>query len=83
MDDETIDEFKDRVTRYYGRDFDQAFEGIKADFFVASPEQRVQWLRGYDNAIGLETRPSQDLAEMISKKRELHDIHNLLLRARR
>ncbi len=83
MDDETMDEYRDRITRYYNRDFEEAFEGVKRDFIKTRPETRIQWLRGWDSAIALESRPTRDQAEFIAKKRELNSLHELLTRSGR
>jgi ribosome modulation factor len=81
--DETMEEYRDRITRYYNSDFDEAFAGVKNDFVKASPEQRIQWLVGWDNAMSQETRITREHAEWISKKRELDQLHALLTRAGR
>jgi hypothetical protein len=83
MDDETMEEYRDRITRYYNSDFEQAFVGVKNNFLNASPEQRIQWMRGWDKALSQESRITKDHAEWISKRRELDDLHNLLKKAGR
>jgi len=81
--DETMEQFQDRITRYYNRDFEDAFGAIKDDFLKASPDQRRQWLHGWDRTLAMETRPTKQHAEWISKKRELDQLHSLLQRAGR
>jgi hypothetical protein len=82
-DIESMEEFAARVVRYRYDNFDEAFEGIKADFLSASPAQRKQWLEGWDASMSQETRVTKDHAEWITKKRELDDLHALLTRAGR
>ncbi|MGA8699099.1 MAG: hypothetical protein WB689_35770 [Xanthobacteraceae bacterium] len=83
MQDETMEEFRDRIVRYHGGDFDTAFQNLKNDFVKASPTTRIGWLQGWDNALAMETKVTKEHAEFITKRRELEDLHRLLERGGR
>ena len=83
MQDESMEEYRDRVVRYHNADFEDAFRNLKNDFVKAAPHQRIGWLQGWDNALSQEYRPSRDHAEWLAKRRELGDLHEVLKRAGR
>jgi ribosome modulation factor len=78
QDGESLEEYRDRIVRYHNADFEQAFQGVKYDFVNAPPEQRIQWLYGWDRALAQENRPTRDHAEWLSKRRELGDLHEAM-----
>jgi hypothetical protein len=63
---------------------DNVFDAFKSkEFFHYGPDMRIAVLSGWDRLMEQETKPTRDTAELISKKRELDDLHKLLERAGR
>jgi hypothetical protein len=79
---------KDPITRqleqspFYDQS-DDAFGAFKETFSVASPEWRLENLKGVDAWLSLEDRPTKDHARLLNMKRELQSIHDTMRKAGR
>jgi hypothetical protein len=63
---------------------DATWDQYKAKrFALMSASDRVRELKGVDNWLETQTRPTREHAAMWLKKRELENIHDALLRANR
>ena len=81
MEDVRIQELLDSVGKYFDGD---TFDRFKTEEFFRYPhDYRVQILMGWDRMMQQEIRPTRETASLISKKRELDDLHALLSRAGR
>jgi hypothetical protein len=80
-EDYRLHEVFDSLQKYAREDIFDAFK--TKEFFRYSPDMRVAVLSGWDRLMEQETKPSRATAELISKKRELDDLHNLLIRGGR
>ena len=75
---DSLDEFMTEIDTYHN-----GWEGYKAKFFQYPPDNRVIELTAFDALLEQEYAPTRQTAEYIQKRRELGDIHSLLLRGRR
>ena len=68
--------------RYLPGSVDEEFQKTLADFPRWDPDARVGWLQSYDNAIAEDGYGgvSRGLAQLVSQRRQLSDLHYLLLR---
>jgi ribosome modulation factor len=82
-DTETMADYMDRIARQHDGDSDAAFEGVKADFLTAGPQQRAQWLEGWRSSMAEEYRATKQHAEYLTMQRELESIHTALKKAGR
>jgi hypothetical protein len=80
-DDYRLQEVFDSLQKYAREDVFDSFRD--QTFFRYSPEERIIVLTGWDRMMAEETKPSRATAELISKKRELDAMHELLSRAGR
>jgi hypothetical protein len=76
---ESLDEFFTDIENYYGG------YGAYRDRFVCqyTPENRVIDLAAFDKLLANEHRVTRQHAEWVTRRRELGDIHNSLLRSGR
>jgi hypothetical protein len=81
MDDYRLQEIFGNLQRYFN---DDVFDSFKTkEFFHYGPDMRIAVLSGWDRLMEQETKPTRDTAELIAKKRELMDLHQLLERGGR
>ena len=64
-------------------DVDAGHEHLKQAFLLMSAEQRAAELRAWDGILEEQYRPTRAHAEMLTKHRELRDIHLALLNVNR
>jgi hypothetical protein len=80
-DDYRLHEIFDGLQKYMD---DNVFDAFKSkEFFHYGPDVRIAVLTGWDRLMEHESKPSRATAELISKRRELVDLHELLSRGGR
>ncbi|MFY9839102.1 MAG: hypothetical protein WAK55_22025 [Xanthobacteraceae bacterium] len=81
-DDYRLQEILDSASKYYWNE--DAFSDFRdREFFRYGPDMRVAVLQGWDKLMQEETKPTRETASLISKKRELDAMHQLLSKAGR
>jgi hypothetical protein len=80
-DDYRLHEIFDGLQKYMN---DDVFDSFKTkEFFHYGPDMRIAVLTGWDRLMEQEIKPTRATAELISKRRELVDLHELLSRGGR
>jgi hypothetical protein len=78
--EDTLRELLERTEKYspHGENY---WEMYKTDHFMKmDPAQRVAELIEWDKLLEFETKPSRDTADLITRRREISDLDNLLRR---
>jgi hypothetical protein len=79
----TLTEMFNRAQRYDLVDADQIFDAYKHSFLRMAPTGRMSVLMQWDDLLEHETRRTRQHAHLVSRRRELDDMHKTLLRASR
>ena len=75
---ESLDSFFTELENHYG-----GWPAFRNYFLHCPPQARITDLSAYDQLLEGEIRPSREHAEYIAKRRELGDLHDMMLRAGR
>jgi hypothetical protein len=73
-----LDQFFTELNNFHG-----GYDAYRDRFVRASAEARAAELIGFDKLIENEHKPTREHAEWVTKRRQLGDLHNLLLRGGR
>ena len=81
------DQITDSLSKYWEEDGEQAWRGFTAGFLTKAPAQRVADLKTADAWISQyqdeHAYPTRELGSLIQRRRELLDLHNTMLKAKR
>jgi hypothetical protein len=73
--------------KYLVGDVSEEFQKAKADFLYLNPQQRIAFMRTYDEALreslDRKTYATRGDAQLLTHQRELRDIHAAMVRAGR
>jgi hypothetical protein len=81
------DQITDSLSKYWEEDGEEAWRGFTTGFLTKPPAQRVadlktadQWIDAYQQE---HSQPTRELSSLLTRRRELLDLHATLLKAKR